>query len=109
MGDEKLYPVYRNGKQYYLLVNSDTYWGGAFSLATITDNGPEECLEYNSEKINNFFKQEKTGSEEEKFIFNPDQLNWKFCRINDNGYWIQIPGTQTLQIKFGDIIRMSLE
>lgn len=102
---QNIYSFDRNGIQYYLLVSPLDYRDPHISLVSLTENAPKGHLEPLSDDVYNFLK-EMQYVKDEQLIFDPSRLEWKQCKMNENGYWVEFPGSKTLTVDFGNTIQI---
>ena len=106
---DRIYQVEHAGKLYYLLVDFNyTYTGDIFSLVSLSENRPKECLQPVSEEIYKVVF-DVLSSDDKQIIFNPETLTWKECKKNKNGYWAEFSGSKTFRLVFGDKIYIEME
>jgi hypothetical protein len=102
----KIYSIMHKGTQYYLLENTSAYFGAIFSLLTIKDGIIVECLKDRALIRHN------TGiafNDTHNIIFNPEKLEWKECRKNQNGAWKEVPNAKTFHLIFDKKISIRLK
>ena len=113
---ENIYQINHNGKQYYLMVKLAGHFGLQFSLISLDEEGVKECLQPVSENIRRLMRDislseydKEIFPETERLIFNSQELVWKECRLNKNGYWAEFPGSKTFRLIFSDKIYVRME